>query len=169
MNKKIISGLLAGVLLGVAAVGFAGCGNDSQEPNPSDTPHGTFYALEEAYENGYLTKSDLEQIAYYYNRENEAAYPDALPEKIAQAMKEDLAQENNSDEHYHGDELATADNFTIVKYLGEYHRYYVITIDSDLWSYPTMPVDYWVEVGGVRFHVVNANAVNFEVLVWKIS
>ena len=80
MKKIKLCVILVALLLGVLVVfGVAGCGPDM----------GAFYTLQEAYDGGFLTKDDLETIAYYLNEG--IAYPEALDSRTDQAIREAAA------------------------------------------------------------------------------
>ena len=50
-----------------------------------DKKYGNFYTLEEAYNNGLLTKENLEEIAYYVN--DQLKYPEELDSKVEKKIK----------------------------------------------------------------------------------
>lgn len=56
MKKRIIGIVFAAVFVLLLGISVAGCGYK---------PHGTFYSLQEASDNGLLTRDDLLSIAYY--------------------------------------------------------------------------------------------------------
>ena len=85
---------------------------------------GEFYSLQEAYDNGYLTKEDLENIAYYNNNKL-LTYPETIDETVAALIKEDAANiRRNQDKLPILD--AKAEDFEILKYYGTYNGCYVV-------------------------------------------
>lgn len=56
-----------------------------------DKKYGNFYTLEEAYNNGLLTKENLEEIAYYVN--DQLKYPEELDSKVEKKIKNDTLAE----------------------------------------------------------------------------
>ena len=131
----------------------------------SCTPYaeGTFYTMEEAYENGWLTQEDILSIAYYYNQgtdgneelmgENYAPKP-MVPETL------DEERVNQIKRTYLNEVIAmpegTFEHVIIRAYYGTYHENIVIHITDDYHGY-----DYVFEpeheIGGVLFyHYVGA-------------
>ena len=154
MKGKKINNLicmLAVVLLGVLVL-CAACA-----PQAS----GTFYSLEEAYENGWLTRDDLQEIADLHNANTQCAEkPDG---EIAELIKKAAAWELKNDEKSPIVE-AKAEDFTILKYYGVYHQdCYVVMLDEPYFEFPAVEVDEWKEIGGVQFHITSF----YEIKVWK--
>lgn len=140
--KKLFGIFLAAVTVIAACVGFSGC---------KQKPAGTLYSLQEAYEYGFLTKEDLEQIAYYNNK-NEKPEKELDP-KIEQKIKEALAEERTKNDwnyDFYG-RPAQAEDFEIEKYYGEYRGCYAFRKLDKTVSYPAYPFMEWVEIGGVEF------------------
>ena len=121
--KKLFSALLAGALLLAMGLSLTACG-----PQAS----GMFYSLEEAYEAGFLTRSDLISIAYFHNggrKQNESVMeegyapkpkdPQELSEEISFRIRSTAASDyrkNRTDAR-----KAMADDFTIIEYCGTYN------------------------------------------------
>ena len=136
---KILAVVLA---LGALCMGvLSGCDNGK---NGSETGEGTFYTLQKAYDEGYLTKEEIMSIAYYHNGGrvyNEEIMseeytpipktPQELSEETVNKIKENAAYEYNS-EHNH-ETKATADGFTINQYYGTYGSCIVVII-TDIYS-----------------------------------
>ena len=115
---------------------------------------GVTYTLEEAYENGFLKKEDIQKIAYYHDEDNEAEFPVVLSENVEKAVKNTFAAEYNADESPSSE--ATAEDFTVKKFLGYYYKCCVVEADSALWdSAPTDVPNYREEICGVKFHITN--------------
>ena len=148
--KKLLAMLLATMLLGAGAIGLVGCGSK----------YGTLYTLQEAYDNGYLTREDLLNIAYYNGDQerNESALQNFEPtpigelsEEISLKIREYVAERYRND----GSEpAATAENIFIKNYLGCYNGYYAVRFTDNLFQYPEWvmdPDDYVQEVSGIKF------------------
>lgn len=115
---------------------------------------GVTYTLEEAYENGFLKKEDIQKIAYYYDEDNKAEFPVALSENVEKAVKNTFAAEYNADGNPSSE--ATAEDFTVKKFLGYYYKCCVVEADSALWDpAPTDVPNYREEICGVEFHITN--------------
>ena len=185
--KKINTILIVLILAIVSLFGFVGCESSSQNDLQSKIDElqsrideleeqiqerddrikeleeenmGKFYTLQESYDNGFLTKEDLEQIAYLVN--NELSYPQKLESDIENAIKDAAAYEmrNRKIEPYLD---ASADGFTIVRYCGVYSGNYVIIMRNDYDIFPTDVPSYWKEIGGVQFHFVGYDSI----VVWR--
>lgn len=150
MKNKIMKSLVTLIALIVAALCCfcSGCGNGNNDGEVNTDWSGMCW-LEPAYENNYITKSDLEQLAYNYN--NNILSTQILTENEISAIKEAAAEYFRTRENNAYPE-AVADNFTIEKIYGVFSGCYAIIIDSDLWAYPADVPDYWTEIDGVAFH-----------------
>ena len=161
-NMKKLKILAVVLALGALCMGvLSGCDNGK---NGSETGEGTFYTLQKAYDEGYLTKEEIMSIAYYHNGGrvyNEEIMseeytpipktPQELSEETVNKIKENAAYEYNS-EHNH-ETKATADGFTIVHYYGTYDgAVAVIVTHSYLGDSPAVVVDNSYSVAGVIFH-----------------
>ena len=147
--KKLLAMLLAALLLGVGALGIAGCGPKT---------YGTFYTLQEAYDNGYLTREDLLNIAYHNgDRErNESALQNFEPTPIGELSEEiSLKIRESLAKHFRDIERApeaTANDFTIVIYLGCYNGYYAFRYSDAFTGYPeNIGGHYSQEVGEILY------------------
>ena len=131
--KKLLAMLLATLLLGVGALGLAGCGPKT---------YGTFYTLQEAYDNGYLTREDLMSIAYYQNgsrRYNESIMPEDYapipkdPEELSEStslrIRSTAAADWNAE---YPDDDATAEDFWIDYYYGTYGNCVAVMMRDNL-------------------------------------
>ena len=136
--KKLFLCLM--VLISIFAVALSGCSSD-----------GKFYTLQEAYDNGFLTKEDLEQIAYYNN--NEIEYPETLDKSVEQKIKE-VAAEYLRNREVHPVPQARASGITILKYLGAYSGNYVLMLKNKYDLYPTDIPDIWEDIEEVSFHYI---------------
>lgn len=126
---------------------------------------GALYSLEKTYNNGFIVKSDLKRIAYYYN-DRKIQYPYPLNDRIEQAIKETYAQDMRDEAN--SPEWAAqiqADGFRIVGYYGTYSGCYVVSVDSVYWSYPANIVDEWRDICGVKFHFTG----HYGIIAWKMN
>ncbi len=110
MVKKLMS-IGAAAVMGACL--FCGCGDD--------VPAGEFYSLQEAYDNGWLTREDLLSVAYYQNHswgEEQVEYPQKL----------DLDTEKDLIEVYAKKKNMNTEDVRIFSYYGTYNGSYVIDI-----------------------------------------
>ncbi len=161
MLKKFIKVLA--VILGVLSLtfAFAGCKNPSGETSEPVT--GEFYTLREAYNNGYLTRTDLESIAYYHN--GEKPYPESINDDTAKSIKSAWAKKLADDET---DPItdATEDKFTISKYYGTYDGCVAVIVERTGAMYPAVYSPVEVEIGNVIFKY---NLYHPQIVVWKLN
>ena len=133
--------------------GMAGCTPEQRY----SVSVGHFYSLEEAYENGWLTQDDLNNIAYYYHtRHGETEHVDesfAPTPKTPETLSEDT---QNKIKRTYLDEViampnASFDGVMIYGYFGTYHDNIVVHISDTYHAY-----DYVIEaehiIGGVCFY-----------------
>jgi hypothetical protein len=118
---------------------------------------GTFYTLQEAYDEGFLTQQDLQSIAYYQNGEFDN--PTVLSAETEKAIKEtradilrDLPNPVKS---------AKAEDVSILKYYGKYECFAAIMITDAYTDYIRAERD--VTVAGVLFHYSDGN----DIVIWK--
>lgn len=124
------------------------------KPEKEDEPEerGTFYSLQEAYDQGLITQDDLESIANYYKSENQ----EELDEEIANAIKETRAYclrtlSSSSIKN------AKADDVTILGYYGTYNNCFAVKIDDDFAVYTTALRE--VTLAGIVFRYSNGNSI----------
>ena len=136
----------------VAAVLVAGCTPEQQYAV------GNFYSLEEAYENGWLTRDDILSIAYYYNQGaegNETLMGESYaPEPMVPEML-DEERVNQIKRTYLNEVIAmpegTFEHVIIRAYYGTYHENIVIHITDDYHGYDyVFEPEY--EIGGILFY-----------------
>ena len=131
--KKLLAILFAALLLVAGVLGMAGCGPKT---------YGTFYTLQEAYDNGYLTREDLMSIAYYQNggrRYNESIMPEDYapipkdPEEPSEStslrIRSTAAADWNAE---YPDDDATAEDFWIDYYYGTYGNCVAVMMRDNL-------------------------------------
>ena len=158
MFKKLLS-VAAAMLTGLSLCLFVGCDdidylNDYDKGDMlegvTEKTTGKLYTLEEAYEIGYLSQTDLKKISYFHNTDNAATYPVELFDNVKEAIKRTCAAEWNADNS--NTAQATADDFSIERFHGYYYKCCVVSIDSTMWGNPGVTVDDWKTIGGVKFH-----------------
>lgn len=157
MIKKV--SIFAAVVIMTFGI-FCGCqkpsnndnDNKTNDPTNEEVVSGKFYTLEEAFEIGHLTKANLEQIAYYIN--NNISAEEILEDSTNAFIKETAAYELRHDKQ---SPITTAkvSDFTIKNYFGSYESNYVVQIDCVHLVYPADVIDYWKEIGNVRFHITS--------------
>lgn len=146
--KQIVTSILAGVMLLFSCV-FVGCG---------EMPSGVFYTLKEAYENNYITRNDLLNIAYYsgdykYNLEIyknfQPSEKEELTEDMSLVLKKEIVKAINSVE-----ENVSVEDFVIPEYYGVYngaHCFYIYQKDPPDVYPNTEAVVYQAEIDGIVF------------------
>lgn len=159
---KILAVVLA---LGVLCMGvLSGCDNGK---DGLETGEGTFYTLQKAYDEGYLTKEEIMSIAYYHNGGrvyNEEIMsekytpipkvPKELSENVSYKIRETVASELRRSNIKN----AKADGVNIVHYYGTYDgAVAVIVTHSYLGDSPAVVVDSSYSVAGVIFHYWTSN------------
>ena len=77
--KKVITYFLISALTLCMLSAFSGCNKKTNEDEADeDEVYGELYTLQEAYDNGYISRQDLLSIAYYNNsgipKENEGQW-----------------------------------------------------------------------------------------------
>ena len=149
--KKLFYVLSAAVLLFSMAF-MTACGGESP---------GTFYSLQEAYNNEWLTQEDLQTIANYHN--NNISYPESLSEGIAKSIKKVWAKQYNEEHTDSGDKI-TGSDVSIRKYYGTYHDCAVVIVDRRDAMYLGVDAPYTIEVGGVAF---TYNRYRPQIIIWK--
>ena len=154
MKKRIIGILFAAMVVLLLGVAVAGCGYK---------PHGAFYSLQEAYDAGYITRADLEEIA---ERHNNRPYllEEELDAQIKQMICEDEADRlRNPEEDAYPE--AEASDVWIVHYYGVYQGdcYALILKSRYEPDYPTQPVEQPEFIDGIEFMYYNP----LRIIIWK--
>ena len=152
MKKRIIGILFAAVLVLLLGVSVAGCGYE---------PHGTFYSLQEAYDAGYITRADLEEIA---ERHNNRPYllEEELDAQIKQQILEDRAEwlRNPEEDPY---PEAEASGVWIVHYYGVYQEDFYAVMLSGYTSFPAVVIPQWEHIDGVDILYIDP----LRIKIWK--
>ena len=150
--KKLFGILIALILAVVTVFGVAGCNKKPAEKSPEEEESmGTFYTLQEAYDKGYLTKTDIKDICYYrfgevwegedLKSENwiKVEYTPTqsltdLDKKIEMAIKVTYYT-LNEDLFYNQNVGKIGDiNDLTVRFFGEFSNSYVVIVDCSLWD-----------------------------------
>lgn len=141
-KRNIFVALFLGIVM---MFGVMGCNKDLM---------GTFYTLQEAYDNGYLTKEDLEAVAAEF--ENHSL---DLPElAIQQAIKKDYLNMFKEFSQRYPD--ATVDDISIWGYYGDYNGSIVVRMSSIYTEYPGVMREYIV--AGIKIEYSGP-----DILVWR--
>lgn len=159
MAKKLIV-LAMTIIMLFSFMGLTSCGNGDDEPA------GTFYSLQEAYDQGLLTIQDLQSIAYYHNGDSMSVYPHALSDEVSNAIKEDAAKRYRAFTDTNGAYLypnAVGDGFTITKYCGVYNACFAIMLNNIYDDSGQPAVMQEVVVAGVTFVYGSGN----RIIIWK--
>ena len=128
-------------------------------------PEGSFYTLNEAYDNGWLTTEDLKSTAFYYRGDADTGFvakpknPETLSAETESAIKQaylEVLKERKPE--------ATIDNVWIAEYYGTYGDVVVVKVWDDCFMYDLIFIPE-VTIGGVLFR----NYSEREVYVWKAA
>ena len=153
MKKRIIGILFAAVLVLLLGVSVAGCGYK---------PHGAFYSLQEAYDAGYITRADLEEIA---ERQNDwgSALKEELDPQVKQMICEDEAERlRNLEEHPIPE--AEASRVYINRYYGVYQdNCYAVMLSNGYVFLTGEVIPQWEHIGGVDILYLNSRRIE----IWK--
>ncbi|MDE7256872.1 MAG: hypothetical protein K2N50_02810 [Clostridia bacterium] len=163
--KKLVKIFAVALCALSLTVAFAGCNKSGSEGSGNQNEgvkSGTFYTLQQAYDNGYLTQADLENIAYYHN--GEKPYPENLSEDTAKSIKRDWAK-NLTDDETNPTEDVTEDEVTIRKYYGTYNGCVAVTVERTGAMHPAVYNPVVVEIGTVVF---NYGYYSPRITVWKL-
>ena len=154
MKKRILGILFTAVLVLLLGVSVAGCGYK---------PHGTFYSLQEAYDAGYITRADLEEIA---ERQNNGTYvsEEELDAQIKQQILEDRAEglRNPEEDPY---PEAEASGVRIVYYYGVYQGDSYAVMLSNIYepAFPAVDEEQWDHIDSVDILYFNPRRIE----IWK--
>lgn len=163
VGKKLVK-ILAFILCALSlTVAFVGCNKGSNPNNENAEPDtGKFYTLQQAYDNGYLTQADLENIAYYHN--GEKPYPENISEDTAKLIKKDWVK-NLADDEVAPAEDITEDRVSITKYYGTYNGSVAVIVERAGAMYPAVYNPVVEEIGNVVF---NYSFYGPRITVWNI-
>lgn len=154
MSKKlIVIAVFAIMLFGVVAL--LGCTPEEDEI----VAKGTFYSLQEAYDDGFLTVENLHSIADYHN--NGISYPEELDDFASESVKKAWVESLRTDKTNPRPE-ATSEEIVITKYYGTYNNCIVVILDYGTHAGISIPVT--DKVGGVSF---NYGHPRYSIVCWK--
>ncbi|MCM1438612.1 MAG: hypothetical protein NC131_05305 [Roseburia sp.] len=142
---------------------FAACNKDSSDSENIKPVTGQFYTLQEAYDNGYITQTDLENIAYYHN--GEKSYPESLDENIANSIKSDWAKKLSDDETDSADNTVEI-SVVIRGYYGTYGNCVAVIVERKGTVYVDVYRPIVVQIGNVTFKY---NLNHPQIIVWKAT
>ena len=125
---------------------------------------GMFYTLQEAFDNGWLTKEDLQIIAYYLNDDSGPAYSDDLSAEIEKTIKKTWAYNLRTEVNVDGDLRfpdAKEEDVSLIGYYGNYNNLFAVMC-ADNFTFYTLAE--WSEIiDEVTFHYVDGN----RIWIWK--
>ena len=147
MAKKLVT-LGIAILLLFSMAALTACGNEEDETM------GTFYSLQEAYDEGLLAVEDLQNIASYSNCD-----PEELSEEVAATIREARAKALRTRDTNPKPE-ATADDITIIGYFGTYNDCVAIRLNDSFTDYPDVVRE--IVVAGITFVYSGAS-----IIIWK--
>ncbi len=154
MKKRILGILFTAVLVLLLGVAVVGCGYK---------PQGTFYSLQEAYDAGYITRADLEEIA---ERHNNRPYllEEELDAQIKQQILEDRAEwlRNLEEDAY---PEAETSGVRIVYYYGVYQGNCYAVMLSNIYepAFPAVDEEQWDHIDSVDILYFNPRRIE----IWK--
>lgn len=152
-----------------AVCAFAGCGEKSTEAE------GKIYSLQEAYDNGFLTQTDLEFISYCYGG---GVAPENYLPQLVQGSKFVELYENIKLAYYNqdfyvqnGKTSATVDDVIVGSCYGAFGSNkdcYAISISINYPDLRVEPFEYdEIEIGGVTFY--DYSSIYYSISVYKIK
>lgn len=128
---------------------------------------GTFYTLQEAYDQGLLTQDDLKSIAYYQNEGSDdesftpiPKNPEVLSAKTEKAIRETKAYYFRNQSPYPIKEAKSKD-IRILKYYGTYNNLVAVMFDDAYGGHFDAEVK--ITIAGVLFHYLNS----ITIIIWK--
>lgn len=151
MNKNIKKFICLGLTLIACVVVLCACNDNKSEINAVD---GEFYTLQEAYDNGWLSKTDLKNIAYQLNGTKPIGFTPKDKEPLS-AEDERLLKNDYASRF---DDGRTADDVLICGYYGQYNGFVAVIVDNGHFDVITNK-----EVGGVKFTYPDSNTITL----WK--
>ena len=144
---------------------------DTEPTQKEETPPpGRFYSLENAYEQGFITITDIMNIAYIQN--GQKLYeevndftpipknPETLSEETVNAIKETEAYSLRNS-LLHSEPTATADDIDIDGYYGTYNDFVAIKLTNAFVGYPAVETE--EIICGIKFVLGYPNSI----IVWK--
>ena len=166
--SKIRKSLIVGVVLIMCVGILCACnnGDDFRNPINGEPEAGEFYTLQEAFDNGWLSRGDLRNIAYHRTGDGQRKgfkptpkNPEVLSAETELAIKE--AHAANLRES--GTLEAVTDGVTIIAYYGIYNEMIAVLIDAIYYAHPS--VECFETVGNIKFEYDNPNFIRL----WKLN
>ena len=157
MRTNLIKVICLCVVIIMCVSIFCACNNDDDYRNPrnGEPEAGEFYTLQEAYDNGWLSKGDLRNIAYYYAGDGQRKgfkptpkNPETLSAETELAIKEDWAQKlkSNNDNMLPDWVSEDLENLIIKGYYGTFNGLVAIMKQEIYFTYIKE-----IYVGGIKF------------------
>jgi len=140
MQKKI---LIIGVTLMICLGFFSGC----------TSIKGSFYSLQEAYDNGWLTQEDLQSLAYYYNvgSNDESFVPKPKNPESLSKETENMIIKTHLEGIKKDFPTATISDVNIAEYYGVYNDCIAISVRDNYYAIDVLVEPEYI-VGGVSFY-----------------
>ena len=153
--KKALRFLILFLVGIIMVLGIVGCNG---KPN-KEIPTGPFYSLQWAYDQRWLTKENLQEIASYQS--SSMQYPESLNDETAKLIKKDFAKKQA--DRFPEKEI-TEEMVDIWKYYGTYGDCVVVKLDLAGTIYPDIVYpDNTIEIGGATFYIGPGPSI----VVWK--
>ena len=160
ISKILCLGVILVMVLGI----LCACDKDDdnfRNPMNGEPTSGEFYSLQIAYDNGWISKGDLRNIAYHYagDAQKKGFKPapiTPLSQEMELSIKESRLQEI-IDRHPN----TVADEITIDGYFGTYDGFVAIFLGGDYSYYYAVTTT--INIGGIEFTYPNSR----EIIVWK--
>ncbi|MDE6285289.1 MAG: hypothetical protein K2M17_06040 [Bacilli bacterium] len=167
MKKVLKKSLIIAVIsvLALSAVLLCACNNnrDYRNPRKGYPEYGVLYSLLTAFENGWISENDLQNIAYYHTGEVQRKgfnptpkYLETLSEENELAIRQAFFEENRSNDKQ------TVDQVQIKAYLGCYDGLVAVKISQTLYNNILDRVDRLI--GGVVFSTNGDD----ELVLWRM-
>ena len=137
---KHMGAMLLTVLLGLCCI-VAGCAKDPETSKEPETQ--VLYTLREGYENGWISKEVLQNIAEMYNAEKSAsaALDKAIEGRMEQAIRGSYVSVNR---------VIDEDVLALDRYFGCFDGFYVASFVED-WGTELWADENSTKIGGVEF------------------
>ena len=152
-RMRLISKILCLGFVLIMGLGIL-CACDKEDnfrnPKNGEPTSGEFYTLQVAYDNGWLSKGDLRNIAYYYAGDAQKKGFKPTP-KIPETLSHETElaiRESNLYSRWDDSKVAI-DDIVIRGYYGEYNGLIAVIVHNNSAYYPA--VVYEVTVGGIKF------------------
>lgn len=165
MTNKLKKLIYVGVVL-IMCVGILCACNDDDFRNPRNgEPEAgmLYFDLEMIYNNGWICKGELRQIAHYINSVDNCLdeFSEENKNKILNAVVERDSQ------HMLPEEQIDINEYRITRYYGTYDGLVFFNTNSPYASDPTVVISYedYIEIDGVKFHYTMGRV---DVMIYRI-